>query len=327
MSCDYRRCERSCPTKIRDLSEIPLSLYGATLNERRNFRVAHRLLYIFHMGNIHERALEIVGRYFNSETEVIAILQELDSGRKYIEKDCRSLFEYATKILKLSESVAFTFINVGRKAKEVPALQAAIDRHELSVPTARKITSVITPENSAGWLELAKTLTQLMLEREVARVNPKAAVREIAKYVTAERLKLELGVSEELLRKLRRIQDLESSSKNRAATLEDTLETMVELYLEKHDPIRIEKRVQKNVGLRFLRTVKPKSLALVKRQVLARDDARCTQHNKDGTRCSQTRYLHLHHVVPKEFGGRDTAENLTLLCSFHHRQFHERLLL
>lgn len=100
------------------------------------------------MQNIHERALEVVGRYLRSETEVITILQELDAGKKYLEKDCRSLFEYATRFLKLSEAVAYTFINVGRKAKEVPALQTAIESKEITVSTARKIASVINAENS-----------------------------------------------------------------------------------------------------------------------------------------------------------------------------------
>ena len=90
---------------------------------------------------------------------------------------------------------------------------------------------MITLQNSAVWIEKAKALTQPHLEHEVARVNPKAAVQEKAKYITAERMKLELGVSEELVQKLRRIQDLECASKKKAVTLEDTLELMVELYL------------------------------------------------------------------------------------------------
>lgn len=330
--------------------------------------------------DIHERALDIVDRYLKSESEVIAILLELDQGRKYIEKDCRSLFEYATRFLKLSEAVAFTFINVGRKARDVPALKEAIDRKEITTATARKITSVITKENATEWIAKAQTLSQPNLEKEVARVNPKAAVQEKAKYITFERLKLELGISEELMKKLRRVQDLESKTKS--ASLEDALEAMTEVYLEKNDPIRVEQRIQArkqnekqkptskdstqnatdSTGSNlteplFLRTVnpgscsdpsadpsadpssasagatmpletthtpatKPKSYPLLKRQVLARDQARCTHRDENGSRCGQTRFLHVHHIQERAFGGQDTPANLTSLCSFHHRRLH-----
>jgi len=57
----------------------------------------------------------------------------------------------------------------------------------------------------------------------------------------------------------------------------------------------------------------------VRQAVLARDRYRC-----QSTGCGNTRFLEIHHVVPRSRGGSNRAENLTTLCSrchaFSHRQ-------
>ena len=39
--------------------------------------------------------------------------------------------------------------------------------------------------------------------------------------------------------------------------------------------------------------------------------------------CSHTRYLDLHHLIPRTDGGTNEAENLVTLCSACHRLLHE----
>jgi hypothetical protein len=56
---------------------------------------------------IHERAMTIVGRYFEVEVDLIDILQEVERSKLYRRFDKRSLFKYATDILKLSDAVAY----------------------------------------------------------------------------------------------------------------------------------------------------------------------------------------------------------------------------
>jgi hypothetical protein len=55
----------------------------------------------------------------------------------------------------------------------------------------------------------------------------------------------------------------------------------------------------------------------VRRIVWKRDGARCTFVGRHG-RCTQTRYLELHHVHPHALGGPATAGNLTLRCRAHN---------
>src|SRR5262249_48620973 len=126
------------------------------------------------MKSLHELALQAAANYFRAEAELLDILQKIDKERTYRQLGYTSLFLYAVGALKLPEGTAYNFINVARKAREVPALKAAIAASDLSVGKARRIVSVLTLENQDEWIEKAKNLSQRSLEKEVARVNPSA---------------------------------------------------------------------------------------------------------------------------------------------------------
>ncbi|MCB9083289.1 MAG: HNH endonuclease [Bdellovibrionaceae bacterium] len=49
---------------------------------------------------------------------------------------------------------------------------------------------------------------------------------------------------------------------------------------------------------------------------------RCGHMNHQGQRCSETKFLEVHHIKPLSLGGNNHLENLTLLCSGHHRAQH-----
>jgi len=57
----------------------------------------------------------------------------------------------------------------------------------------------------------------------------------------------------------------------------------------------------------------------VRRDVLTRDRHRCRRKG-----CTHTRYLDLHHIVPRSQGGNNEKENLVTLCGACHRQWHKR---
>jgi hypothetical protein len=57
----------------------------------------------------------------------------------------------------------------------------------------------------------------------------------------------------------------------------------------------------------------------VRREVLARDDHRCTSVAPDGRRCEETRRLELHHDPPAPVSGSSTAADLTTRCHAHNR--------
>ena len=65
---------------------------------------------------------------------------------------------------------------------------------------------------------------------------------------------------------------------------------------------------------RATQDVPPKTVRFVRR----RDSGRCCVPG-----CRSSRYLEIHHVVPREAGGNHAPDNLTLLCDGHHRAHHE----
>src|SRR3954464_9405064 len=97
---------------------------------------------------IHERAMRLADQHRQIEAELIRVLQEVDRTKLFKKLNQPSLFMYATQILGLSESVAYAFISVSRKSKEIPELQEAIDQTRISVSKASRIISAMKIENA-----------------------------------------------------------------------------------------------------------------------------------------------------------------------------------
>ncbi|HEY8946146.1 MAG TPA: HNH endonuclease, partial [Polyangiaceae bacterium] len=58
--------------------------------------------------------------------------------------------------------------------------------------------------------------------------------------------------------------------------------------------------------------------APVRREVYARDCARCAFVSADGVRCRETKLLELHHVTPHARHGATTTDNMALYCRAHN---------
>src|SRR6185369_5324151 len=142
--------------------------------------------------NLHKTAVEIAKKFHEAESALIDVLQKIDDKKIFLRLGHTSLFDYAMKALKLSEANASNFIAVARKSKSVPEPKLAIDSGEITVSKARKITSVITPENQAHWIELAKNLPKPKLEKEVAKVMPETLVQERTRFVSESRVEMKV---------------------------------------------------------------------------------------------------------------------------------------
>jgi hypothetical protein len=194
---------------------------------------------------------------------------------------------------------------------------------DITLSKARKITPVITRENSGHWIELAKTLPKPKLEKEVAKVVPQALTPERARYVTETRIELKLGLSEDLMKKLRRAQDLVSQKARKPATLEETLGEILEIFMQKQDPLEKAKRKIKQgddasasvPGTRYVS-------ADLKHFIHLRDQGRCSHIHENGQRCTNQRWLEIHHKIPLSRNGTNEIKNLQTLCHAHHRQRH-----
>lgn len=293
---------------------------------------------------------------------MIDILQKAEKHQVFLVRGHSSLFRYVIDELRISESAAYTLITVSRKAREVPELKNCLRDGTITLSNARRVASVLNRENKSEWIKKACELSHRELEKEIARVNPKVETPERASYISEDRVKLELGLSELELLKLQRVQDLLSQSKRRPVSLEETLETLTDEYLKRHDPLERAKRQQakketpenrqeKNTEtpppdegateqvapqktkpgpktgsteLVTLRASTPrKNIPLeILHQVNLRDEGRCVHLLPNGERCNQSRWIEVHHKIPVSEGGLNHLDNLVTLCAAHHRLIH-----
>ncbi len=268
---------------------------------------------------IHNEAMIAAKNYRASEVHLVDILAQVDREKVYRHFQYSSLFQYAVQALGLSEEVAYIFINVARKSTSIPQLRDKIAAGSISVSKAKVICAVITEQNQKHWLEVAETQTKRQIERAVALASPKHQVKEQAKLRGGAIFELKLGLAEQVMIKLRRAQDLVSQAKQQHADLSETLERVLDLYLEKKDPLcKKSKPVPGPV-----REGRSRLSAALRHKLFFLHQGRCAHVNESGQRCQEKRWLDVHHVVPLSAGGSNELENLTLLCRGHHLATHQ----
>jgi hypothetical protein len=77
-------------------------------------------------------------------TKVLHHLREIERRRLYSDLGCQSLFEYAVRELKYSESQASRRLQAMRLMKEIPQIETALANEELSlsnISQAKKLVS------------------------------------------------------------------------------------------------------------------------------------------------------------------------------------------
>lgn len=210
---------------------------------------------------IHERALLKSELFKKAHAELLEVVMDIDRLRLFEKFLLNSTFSYCTKILGLSEDVTCTLTRLARVSVVVPELKNAIDEGSLNISNARQIAAILTPENKTEWLERAKSLSQKKLQYEVAKFFPQQAVQEKAKYISEERVKLEMGLDIKIMENFRRAQDLISQKIKTSASLEVTQEELLKFYLERNDPLLRAKR-----ALKAKKPLKEKTFAQNKNQ-------------------------------------------------------------
>ncbi len=261
---------------------------------------------------LHKNAVRAADSHRKAEIELLKALEQVWINKSYYQFGCRSLFEYSTTQLKLSEELASIYNKIAKKFTEVPQLKKEMELGELSASKANRLVSVITEENATSWIDIAKG-TKRQLEKEIAKAHSEKALKEKSRYCsvgTTERVQITFSLTEEKHKAFQRAQDLMSQKLKRAASIEDVLTEAVDLWLLKNDPL------QKSCP------EKAASKMAVKRKIHHKHHSQCTYVNENGIRCTQRRHLDIHHIVPRSKGGSDAEENLTLFCSGHHRAHH-----
>lgn len=271
---------------------------------------------------LHSQALLAAKEFISAEAGLLQAIVEIDSAKVYEKFGLTYLTPYCVKYLNLTEEVAANFVRVARKSREIPELKAAVDGG-LSVSKAKAIVSVITPENHQEWIALAQTSPKNILEKEIAKHSSKKAESERAKMKANDLVRVEFDLEEEAMKDFRRAQDLVSAKIGRFATLAETQTFLLKGFLKKEDPVVKADRARTDRSRERSTTAK-QIPATVKHKVFQRDRGECQARLPNGSRCGEKKWIHLHHIKPQAAGGEHMVENLTTLCSGHHRLLHER---
>jgi hypothetical protein len=268
------------------------------------------------MSALHQQALSLATQYRQLECDLLKVLEQIQYQREFLNQGYGSLFEYIVKGLQLAESTAYALQTVVRKSEQVPELKTVVKNGELSLGKAKRIAPVLTRANASAWIEMAKNTSAREIDKKVAAENPKVVVEKITPKAEG-RSELRLGISDEFENKLKRAQDIVSNQKREPATKEQALEAGLDSLIEKFVP-----RPRSNlVSIKENLTFTPRT----KRLALDRDGHRCRHINERGERCTNQRFLDVHHIKSRSLGGGHDLENLITLCSTHHAQTHRTM--
>lgn len=284
---------------------------------------------------LHTHALNLAKRHRAVEAELVLVLQKIDHLKLFKHFGKTSLFTYATEILGLEKSTAYSLITVARKSREVPELQRALSQQRLTLSKASRIVSSLNRENATHWIGFASTHTREELDLELAKTNPSTLIQNKMRPLTEYLVELKIVTDQATLENLKRVCSLEAQ-KGRKSEWGDALGAALQCYLQKNDPVQKAARAEKRQKLLPARVhpinESPKTkiqksrsplTAAQRHAVFLRDQGRCTHVDGAGHRCNQDRWLDIHHIISVHHGGTNEPENLTLLCSFHHDLVHQ----
>lgn len=271
-----------------------------------------------------------------------------------------SIYHYASEALGFSKSRTRDFVHLAAKLDELPKVKKAMAEGELGYTKAREVVKVATQKTETRWLKAAEApRRELVKQVKRARKSAKAdtgqteLLPEEPKVVAPEevpvRFQVDLTPEQEARRAalVEKLHKLGGAPTDRAELLLEALAALVE-SAEKgprgpsHEgpPVRIHVHEEGGAikaegrevsradaermycdavicrhGHRNEATIPPR----IRREVLGRDRHRCRVPG-----CHRTRFLEVHHIVPRSRGGTNDPDNLTTLCSSCHRLMHER---
>ena len=275
-----------------------------------------------------------------------------------------SINQYAIKGLGFSRTRTGDFVRLVRQMEKLPKVKKAISSGELGYTKAREILPVATPETEDSWLKAAKMprrelVREVKKVKLAARIDPgqKELIPTSPPVVAARelpvRFQMDLTPEQEARRAalVERLHKLGGVPNDRAELMLEALAALIESkektprgVLASRPPVQIHVHdnegkltIQTDAGERELGLAETERIRCdaavcqagerktttipprIRREVLARDKHRCQAPG-----CGRTRFLEVHHIVPRSQRGQNQKENLMTLCGSCHRLWHER---
>jgi hypothetical protein len=266
-----------------------------------------------------------------------------------------SLLEYLEDVLGYGPKAAHERVRVALALDELPALAEALASGEQSYSAIKELTRVATAKTQAEWIAAARGKNVRQIEELVAGrrrgdhptdapvpdLKPQVVRFEIttatharlrhAQQVLAEENGGQLDDDALIAAMCDAILDGDASADDGGRARYQILTTVctacdqawqhgggrdlpvsaTDLAIAECDAQRVGSDREPGTAVQ---DVTPK----VRRFVMLRDRKRCTVPG-----CRAARHIDVHHIVPQYLGGGHEPENLTLLCSGHHRALHD----
>ena len=278
---------------------------------------------------IHERAVRFSKQLQTADAPLLRALRDAYQTKLFLRFNRTGLFRYAVDILKHDEAVARLYITVAKKCAEFPQVLAAIEAGKFSVAKALRFVSVLKSANVEKFIEYAATLNYEDLNHKVAAENPQKKKRSIHKPVGKDRVRASYDFDREFAT------DLKAEAKRLNLDPAEILKRAFYEMRERTDPMRKAERAKarkqrkpeqppKELCVNKIPITKRKPIpAAIEHAIKLRDGNQCTEVHENGSRCENTRWLHIHHIKRVADGGTNELDNLTTLCSVHHELHHQ----
>jgi len=266
-----------------------------------------------------------------------------------------SLLEYLEEVLGYGPKAAKERVRVAMALDELPVLHAALENGEQSYSAIKELTRVAVAKTQTEWIDAARGKNVRQIEDLVA--GRRRGDRPTDPPVPDLRPRIvRFEITTATLTRLRQVQQVLADECGGQLDDDALVSAMCDAILDGHaaadDGGRARFQIFTTVcegceqawqhgGGRDL-AISQTDLAIaecdaqrvgsdrepgtaaqdvapkVRRFVTFRDRKRCTVPG-----CRAARHIDVHHIVPRYLGGGHEAENLTLLCSGHHRALHD----
>ncbi|HXH74508.1 MAG TPA: HNH endonuclease signature motif containing protein [Bacteriovoracaceae bacterium] len=249
----------------------------------------------------------LVQREREITTKILHHLKEIDRRKLYCDLKCSSLYDYCTRILGLSEASAQRRIQSARLLGDLPEIESKIEDGDLSLSNLAQAVSffkqqdITTAEEKKIVLNQIEKLTKKECEKKLFEISGvEIQVKETKKRVAQDKSKVVMVLSDETLQKLDRLKALMGKNLSQ----DELINLMADIAI-----LKTEKEKFK-VGSK----IQPPSAEVMTRYVSASTKRQVYLRDKGCTQCGSSHRLNFDHREPFSLGGKNSSENIRLLC-------------
>ncbi|MFW5920547.1 MAG: HNH endonuclease [Polyangiales bacterium] len=303
-----------------------------------------------------DRFGELVQRDHRETAEMLCYIAEIDERQLWAEQGYPSMFQFLVGRFHMSEPMVAKRIQAARTMQRFALVGEMVARGEIHLTGVSQLAKHLTEDNHREVLARARHRSTRDIEKLVAEIRPQpdapsqvrkapqrksktAPPEETPKQterhpsgslfdngpsprpepLSPQRYKIQMTVGEPTHDKLEEAQALLShrvSSGDVAIIFDQALDALLEKLRKERAAAtsRPSSSPHRKPGARNRHVP-----AHVRQAVWERDGARCAYVSPDGRRCTETRWLELHHREPYARGGGHTAENIELRCRPHNQ--------